>query len=99
MPTVCRTTDSAGPDGTIGKKVSIGKDRIVSKIQIIETIYSENTRKIEKYFEIMLDKLYLMKYNEDNKKQERKKQKKKRREKTKIFRTWRAVQWVIKIYQ
>ena len=47
----------------------------------------------------MLDKLYLMKYNEDNKKQERKNQKKKRREKTKIFRTWRAVQWVIKIYQ
>ena len=75
MPTVCRTTDSAGADGSIGKKVSIGKEQIVSKIQIIETIYSENTRKIEKYFEIMLDKLYLMKYNEDNKNKEATKRK------------------------
>lgn len=83
MATVCQTTDSAGADGSIGKKVSIGKDQIVSKIQIIETIYSENTRKIEKYFEIILDKLYLMKYNEDNKKQERKKTKEQTKRKNK----------------
>ena len=35
----------------------------------------EKTEKIEKYFEIMLDKLYLMKYNEDNKNKEATKRK------------------------
>ena len=44
-------------------------------MQTNTTIYSENTMIILKYLEKTIDKLYLIKYNKDNKKQEKQKAK------------------------